>query len=119
MYGLKRNNGVTLQKPTAAETALMTKYDAPPYVQASKAARFPFVDIGNQYLAIGAQYLPSSLAKLTWAQVAADIRDPSSAVAKGVDGAANSITAAICKITKNAPAAVCNSAGTKAGAGSL
>jgi thiol-disulfide isomerase/thioredoxin len=108
-----------LQKPTSAETALMTKYDATPYVQASAAGSFPFLDIGNQYLAIGSQYLPGSLAKLTWAQVAAAIRDPSSAVAKGVDGAANSITAAICKITKNAPAAVCNSAAAKAGAGSL
>ncbi|HEY2313155.1 MAG TPA: DUF929 family protein [Streptosporangiaceae bacterium] len=118
MVGLQ-NNGVTLQKPTAAESALMTKYDAAPYTQASNAGSFPFVDIGNQYLAIGSQFLPSSLARLTWAQVAADIRNPNSSVAQGVDGAANSITAAICKITKNAPAAVCNSASAVAGAGSL
>jgi thiol-disulfide isomerase/thioredoxin len=116
--GLK-NNGVILQKPTAAETALMTKYDAPPYIQSTAAGSFPFVDIGNQYLAIGSQYLPSSLARLTWKQVAAAIRDPNSAVAQGVDGTANSITAAICKITKNAPAAVCNSASAQAGAGLL
>ena len=114
MYGLK-DNGVTLQKPTAAEIALMTKYDPPTSGQGSP---FPFVDIGNQYVAIEPQYLPSNLAKLTWAQVAAGIRDPNSAVAKGVDGAANSITAAICKIAKDAQAAVCNSAATKAGEGS-
>jgi thiol-disulfide isomerase/thioredoxin len=118
MVGLQ-NNGVTLQKPTAAESALMAKYDAAPYVAATNAGSFPFLDIGNQYLAIGSQFLPSSLANLTWAQVAADIRNPSSSVAQGVDGAANSITAAICKITKNAPAAVCNSASAQAGAGSL
>jgi thiol-disulfide isomerase/thioredoxin len=116
---LSANRYATLETPTSAETALMTKYDAPPYIQASAAGSFPFVDIGNQYLAIGAQYLPTSLAKLTWAQVAAAIRDPSSAVAQGVDGAANSITAAICKITKNAPAAVCDSPAAKAGAGAL
>jgi thiol-disulfide isomerase/thioredoxin len=115
MYGLE-DNGVTLQKPTAAEAALMSKYDPP---QSGSGNPFPFVDIGNQYLVIGAQYLPSTLANLTWAQVAADIRDPGSAVAQGVDGTANSITAAICKITKNAPAAVCNSAAARAGAGSL
>ena len=115
LYGLK-NNGVALEKPTASESALMTKYDPG---SAGQGSPFPFVDIGNQYLAIGAQYLPTSLAKLTWAQVAADIRNPSSTVAKGIDGAANSITAAICKIAKNAPASVCNSAGAKAGAGSL
>jgi len=117
MNGAKQN--VTLQKPTAAESALLSKYDAPPYVQSSSAGAIPFVDIGNQYLDVGAQYLPSSLASLSWAQVASEIRDPSTPVAKGVDGTANAITAAICKITKNAPAAVCNSAAAKAGAGSL
>ncbi len=117
-FGLK-NNGVVLQQRTAAEAALMAKYDAPPYVSSQAAGTYPFVDIGNQYLISGAQYLPSTLANLTWAQVAADIRDPNSAVAHGVDGTANAITAAICKITKNAPAAVCSSASAKAGAGSL
>src|SRR5271165_1442085 len=112
------NNGVTLQKLTSTQTALMAKYDAAPYTSVA-GHPYPFVDIGNQYLVISAQYLPSTLAHLTWAQVAADIRNPSSSVAQGVDGTANSITAAICKITKNAPAAVCHSAGAKAGAGSL
>jgi hypothetical protein len=117
MNGAKQN--VTLQKPTAAESALLSKYDAPPYIQSTSAGSIPFVDIGNQYLVVGAQYLPSSLASLTWAQVAAEIRDPSTPVAKGVDGTANAITAAICKITNNAPAAVCNSPAAQAGAGSL
>ncbi len=116
MYTVK---GTTLMKPTTAETALMTKYDAPPYVQSADSGSFPFLDIGNKYLVVGSQYLPSSLAKLTWAQVAADIRNPSSPVAKDVDGAANSITAAICKIAKTAPAGVCTSAGVTAAAGSL
>jgi hypothetical protein len=118
MYGPK-NNGVIFQKPTSAESALMTKYDAAPYVPSADANSFPFVDIGNQYLVVGAQYTPTSLASLTWSQVASDVRNPSSAVAKDIDGTANSITAAICKITKDAPAAVCNSAAAKAGAGSL
>jgi hypothetical protein len=117
MNGTKQN--VTLQKPTAAENALLSKYDAPPYIQSSNAGSIPFVDIGNQYLTIGAQYQPSSLAGLTWAQVATDIRNPASPVAKGVDGTANALTAAICKITNNAPAAVCSSAAAKAGTGSL
>jgi thiol-disulfide isomerase/thioredoxin len=118
MYGLK-DNGVAFQKPTSAESALMTKYDAAPYVPSADASSFPFVDIGNQYLVIGAQYLPSNLAGLTWSKVASDVQDPASAVAKGIDGTANSLTAAICKITKNAPASVCNSAAAKAGAGTL
>jgi Domain of unknown function (DUF929) len=118
LYGLQ-NNGVIFQKPTSTESALMTKYDAAPYVPSSDANSFPFVDIGNQYLVIGAQYLPSNLAGLSWSKVASDVKDPSSTVAKGIDGTANSLTAAICQITKNAPAAVCNSAAAKAGAGNL
>jgi len=116
---LRPNVYATLEKPSSAQLTLMGKYDAAPYVQASAAGSFPFLDIGNQYLAIGAQFIPSSLASLSWTQIAADIRNPNSSIAKEVDGAANSITAAICKITKNAPAAVCTSAGALAGAGSL
>jgi hypothetical protein len=109
----------TLERPTSDQVALMSKYDAPPYVQSTYAGSYPFLDIGNQYLDIGSQYLPSGLAHLTWTQIAADIRNPNSSVGQSVDGAANSITAAICKITNNAPAAVCSSAGAVAGAGSL
>ncbi len=118
LHKLSSGNYDTLQKPTASQAAAMAKYDAPPYIT-SRNEPFPFVDIGNQYLASGSQYLPSDLAGLTWAQVAADIRDPSSTVGKDIGGSANTITAAICKITNNAPAAVCNSAGVKAAAGSL
>jgi hypothetical protein len=65
------------------------------------------------------QYLPSALAGLTWTQVAAAMRDPSSAVAKDIDGAANVITAAICTLTHGQPAGVCHSAGVTAAAASL
>jgi thiol-disulfide isomerase/thioredoxin len=111
--------GVALQKPTSAQSALFEKYDAPPYVTSADKGAFPFVDFGNQYLVLGAQYVPSDLSKLTWAQVAADMQNPSSTVGKDIDGSANSITAAICKITKNAPAAVCTSPAAQAGEGLL
>ena len=42
------------------------------------------------------------------------MRDPSSTVAQGVLGAANYITAAICKMTGNAPASVCSAAAVTA-----
>ena len=45
----------------------------------------------------------------TWDQIATAMQDPSrTAVAKGVIGAANGITAAICLTTKNQPANVCS-----------
>ncbi len=107
----------------------MAKYDAPPYIASADAGSFPFVDIGNQYLVLGSQYAPSDLGTtqsidpghfgLTWTEISSDLKNPSSPVAKDIDGVANSITAAICKITKNAPAAVCSSAAATAGAGSL
>ncbi len=92
-----------LEKLTSAQTALITKYDAPPYVPASDEGAIPFIDFGGKYFVHGAQYNPQVLSGQTWAQVAAALKDPSSAIAKGADGAANMITATICKTTNNQP----------------
>jgi hypothetical protein len=98
-----------LQHPTPQQAALFAKY----------GGSFPFVDIGNRYLVPEAQYLPSALAGLSWAQVAAAMRDPSSPVGRDIDGAANMITAAICKLTHGQPAGVGTSAGVTAASGSI
>ena len=108
-----------LQAPNSSQSKIFDKYDAPPYISSSDTGSFPFVDFGNQYLVIGAQYLPSTLSGLSWTQVATDVSNASSPVAKDIDGAANSLTAAICKITKNADTAVCSSSAAQAGAGNL
>jgi hypothetical protein len=94
-----------LQRPTPQQAAVFSRYSG---------GGFPFLDIGNRYVASGVQYLPSALASMTWAQVAAAMRDPSSPVAKDIDGAANMITAAICKLTHGQPGSVCTSAGVRA-----
>ena len=99
-----------LQQPTAQQAALFARY-------ANKSV--PFVDIGNKYLVPQAQYLPSALSGMSWSAVAAAMRSPSSPVAKDIDGAANIISAAICKLTNSPPASVCSSAGVTASAGSL
>lgn len=99
------------EQPTARQQALFNKYSG---------GSLPFLDIANRYtLALGAQYDAADLAGLTWSQVAADVRNPDSAVAKDIDGAANIITAALCTLTSGQPAGVCSSAGVKAAAGSL
>jgi hypothetical protein len=54
------------------------------------------------------------LAGLSWAQVAAAIHNSSSSVGKDIDGAANMITAAICKVINGQPGNVCTSAGVTA-----
>jgi hypothetical protein len=47
------------------------------------------------------------------------MRDPGSPVGKDIDGAANMITAAICKLTHGQPRNVCASPGVAAAARSL
>jgi hypothetical protein len=101
---------VYLQQPTAQQQAIFTRY---------AGGSIPFVDIGNRYVLPQVQYVPSALAGLSWTQVAAAMRDPSSAAAKDIDGAANIITAAICNLTQGQPGGVCHSAGVKAADGSL
>jgi hypothetical protein len=99
-----------LQKLTKAQNALFEKYDAPPYV--SSAAYYesiPFIDFGNKYLTIGSNYSPVVLSRLSWAQIAADLSNPSSKVARAVDGTANYLTAALCRLTHDEPAAACTS----------
>jgi hypothetical protein len=98
-----------LETPTKAEDALEAKYDAPPNVPSGDNGAIPFIDFGNKYMIAGASYNPGDLSGLTWAQVAADLSNPNSSVAKAIDGTANYLTAAICSITGNAPASACTS----------
>jgi hypothetical protein len=95
----------TLQTPTAAQNALIDKYDVAPYT--TEAGAIPFIDFGNKYLVIGASYDPGVLAGLSWSTVATDLSNPSSPVAQAVDGTANYITAALCQLTGNQPASAC------------
>ena len=109
-----------LQNLTTLDNQLMGKYDVPPYVPSSQYdGSFPFVDFGNKFVIDGASYSPQILAGATWSQVAAALKNPSSPIAKGVDGAANLITAAICKTTNAKPANVCTSAGVTAASGAI
>ena len=96
-----------LQTPTAAQDALINKYDVAPYT--SETGAIPFIDFGNKYLIIGASYNPGVLSGLSWSTIATDLHNPSSPVAQAVNGTANYITAAICKMTGNQPASACTS----------
>lgn len=99
---------------TAADQAIVTKYDAPPYVSSDAKGTIPFVDIGGKWMISGASYDPGVLKGKTQEQIATAMGDPTSDIAKAVDGTANVITAALCTLTKDAPASVCSSAGVKA-----
>jgi hypothetical protein len=91
-----------LQSPTAQQNQIWARYEPDPNQRG-----YPFIDIGNRYVIKGPIYDPGVLKGLTWSQIAADLKNPSSPVAQGVLGAANYITAAICQTTNNQPASVC------------
>jgi hypothetical protein len=100
----------TLQTPTSAQEALLDKYDAPPYVSSQNKGAIPFIDIGNKYMISGASYSPQVLQGKTWSQIATALKNPSSPIAKAIDGTANYLTAGICKMTGNQPASACTPA---------
>jgi thiol-disulfide isomerase/thioredoxin len=106
-----KSNGfyTSLQTPTSAQQALITKYDTSAYDPSlgSNSGSIPFVDFGNKYMIAGASYDPQVLAGKTWTQIAAALKDPSSPIAQAIDGTANYITAAICQLTGNQPASAC------------
>jgi hypothetical protein len=91
----------TLQQPTAAQSALLARYDT--------AGSIPFLDIANRYVINGASYSPQVLQGLTRAQIADRLNDPKSPVAQAIDGTANQITAALCTVTGNQPSSVSSS----------
>jgi hypothetical protein len=93
---LTNNIGRPLQAQTALDTRLINAYDVPPYVNgADQSGAVPFLDIANHDILAGAQYNPQVLAGLSAAQIASQLSNPNSPVAKAIDGSANVIIAAI------------------------
>ena len=88
-----------LQPTTKEQQAIWDKYAANSY---------PFIYFGGKYIITTPIYDPQVLQGKTWAQIAAALHDPSSAIAQGALGAANYMTAAICKMTGDQPASVCS-----------
>lgn len=105
---------VPLDTPSKSDLAVVDQYDAPPYVPSGDSGSIPFMDMGGTYLLHGPQYSPQVLAGLSHEQIAADLKNPSSPVTQAIVGSANVLTATICKLTHDAPASVCSSAGVQA-----
>ena len=100
---------VSLQNPTNAQNAVWARYEPDPQTRG-----FPFVAFSNKQVMKGYFYNPAVLQGKSWSQIAAALHDPTSPIAKSVLGAANYITGAICQMTNNQPANVCNSAAVTA-----
>jgi hypothetical protein len=93
-----------LQNPTSAQNAVWAKYEPNPQTRG-----FPFIAFSNKQVMKGYIYNPTVLQGKSWSQIAAALKDPTSPIAQSVNGAANYMTGAICQMTNNQPANVCNS----------
>jgi hypothetical protein len=101
----------TLQTPTSAQDALLSKYDKAPYT--TQPGSIPFLDIDNKYVSVGSGYTPQVLQGLSMTQIAAQLNNKNSAVAQAIDGEANRIVAAITAATGVQPeSAAAAAAGT-------
>ncbi|MGH2509168.1 MAG: DUF929 family protein, partial [Ktedonobacteraceae bacterium] len=97
---------VGLENMTADQQRIFTTYN--------NAQDFPFVDIGNQYIAVGASYdqtllLDSTSNPRSWQDIASALSDPKSPISQAILGTANYMTAVICNLTDQQPGNVCNS----------
>lgn len=95
-------NGSTLQTPSAAQQALISKYD--------QGETIPFLDLGNRFVLLQPSYMPDTLSGKSWTDVATALTNPESSQAQAILGSANQLTAAICVLTSNQPSTVCTPA---------
>lgn len=91
-------NRTPLQPATPQEKRLWNKY---------AQGAWPFLDIGNRLFS-EALFNPAVLQGKNPRQIAAAISNTSSPIAQAVDGSANVVIAAVCSITGNQPASVCD-----------
>jgi len=100
LYTNERQGGgyVPLDKATDDEMALLQRY----------GGSFPLLDLGGRYVQVGASYDIELLHEKGWEEIAGALADPETDLARGIDGTANVITAALCTLTNDKPAQVCS-----------
>ena len=120
---------VALQSPDKKASAAFTKYDTAKYFPAAVESSggtsgwIPFFDWGGKFVESGGLYSPGLITlgsegskpwlgwhPLTWSEIIKTFTVPTSGTGQAILGAANYYTAAICDITNNKPASICNTA---------
>jgi len=107
-------NQLPLDTLSAADKKILATYDTKKYVGSDGG--IPFIAYGGKFLSSGASYDPGVLQGLSHQQIADDLANPKSEVTRSIVGAANVITATLCTLTGQKPAAVCTAAGVQAAA---
>ncbi|CAB4876564.1 unannotated protein [freshwater metagenome] len=106
-----------LQKPTAAQLALITKYDRSEYfptMSPQYAGSIPFLTIGNRIMWAGSSISPSSFQGQVRDDIAKNLTDTTNPISQSIIAASNYISAGICSQTNQQPSTVCNSKGVQA-----
>jgi hypothetical protein len=99
-------SGSIRQALTSDQQALLTQYDT--CSGSSSSGGIPFIDIGNSFAVnCGAQF-NLDISGENWTQIASQLNDPNSNAARLIDGAANTLISAICKVDGGQPTAVCS-----------
>jgi hypothetical protein len=89
----------TLQRLTPAEQSVFREFD--------RGRQTPFTDFAGAATALGTDVMPTTLAGLTWNQIAADLRRPKSTAGAAILFSANVLTYQLCQLTGDRPAAAC------------
>jgi hypothetical protein len=79
------------------------------YDQYDEHGFLPFIDLGNGVVTIGSTASPSVLEGLTLSQIGAEVSDPTSPVARAIDGSANYLIAGMCSMITGTQPPICNS----------
>ncbi len=96
----------SLENPTPAQQAIWSQFDP--------GTGFPFMYLDGRYALISPTYDAGVLQGLTHDQIAAALADANNPVTQAVVGAANGITAEVCTLTHDQPAATCADPAVKA-----
>lgn len=88
-----------LQTLTPSQQAIWTRDTGSP--------SYPFLDFGGRYAQLQAGFDDNDLSGLDWQQIATDLADPQTTVAKDILGEANSLITKLCALTGQQPASAC------------
>jgi thiol-disulfide isomerase/thioredoxin len=92
-----RDPTIVVQPLTSTQQSLLTQYDT--CGGSGSPGGIPFIDIANEYAVnCGAQSV-LDISNKNWTEVATALNTPGSNVAQLIDGAANTLISAICKVT--------------------
>ncbi|MCU4182970.1 DUF929 domain-containing protein [Acidiferrimicrobium sp. IK] len=90
-------SGKTLETPTKAETAILTKFDGPPYTQ---SGGIPFLDIGGKWIQDGINFVNSTMSHQSFDAIASQLPNGGTTpIGADIDATAGVLVSDICALT--------------------